>query len=177
MALLATCQQAAPLRKISYREGTVCARACVCVSVRALQTLTVNDKWPSIRARVPMFLGKGSPCSTRSNAWDITRGGCQKPSPTTMNFELSLYICGWNDIRHSHTAKHLGLTLKNSLPAPPLPMSPACVCEWEQGPLGALMTADDRLRRMALWLMKAAATLRTTGGGQIVAGWTKAHRR
>lgn len=163
MALLATCQQAAPLRKISYREGTICARACVCVFVCALQTLTVNDKWQSIRARVPMFLGKGSSCSTRSNAWDVTRGGCQKPSPTTMNFELSLYICD-NDIRYSHIEKRLGLTLKNSLPALPLPMSPVCVCEWEQGPLRALMTADDRLRRMALWLMKAAATLRTKGG-------------
>lgn len=66
-------------------------------------------------------------------------------------------ISGSSIIKDFHVMKHLGLTLKNSLCCVTLVC--VCVCEQEQGPLRALMTADDRLRRAALWLMKAAATL------------------
>ena len=84
-------------------------------------------------------------------------------------------ISGSSIIKDSHVVKHLGLTLKDSLCCVTLVC--VCVCEQEQGPLGALMTADDRLRRAALWLMKAAATLRQWEGGQAVAGRTTAHQR
>ncbi len=142
---------------VSERGICVCVWGFVCVCYHRSWSMTNSNQLGCVLT----FLGKGSFSLTRSKTSDKCTASKNKLSrrinESRRKCLLFSEICGWN-IKDPQVRTYFGLTLKTSLCC--VTCVCACVCEWEQGPLWALMTADDRPRRTALWLMKAAATLR-----------------